>query len=193
MKKASNVRLKEHILTHENIVDPKDCDFIVKSLNKINLWKPTTVTNGTEEFEDTDYRDCKATNVSKLIDDPSCGSLMKEIDDILFKSVSIILADYNVHFGCGLSKDTGYEVLRYDIGNKFRIHTDDSMNFPRTISLSISLNDDYEGGEWAFWGGEHGLRPKKGTIVTFPSNYLFPHEIKPITKGSRYSMITWLR
>ena len=32
---------------------------------------------------------------------------------------------------------------------------------------------------------------KKGDILIFPSVFLFPHEVKPITSGTRYSFVTW--
>ena len=37
------------------------------------------------------------------------------------------------------------------------------------------------------------LKLVKGSIVFFPSNFMYPHTIKPITKGQRYSIVSWLR
>jgi len=33
---------------------------------------------------------------------------------------------------------------------------------------------------------------KIGEMIIFPSNFLFPHEIKPIKKGTRYSFVSWV-
>ena len=33
----------------------------------------------------------------------------------------------------------------------------------------------------------------KGTILFFPSNFMYPHIIKTITKGTRYSIVSWLQ
>ena len=52
------------------------------------------------------------------------------------------------------------------------------------------LNNDYEGGEFVFWG-DYKVEIKKGSVLAFPSIYLFPHEVKPVTKGVRYSWISW--
>ena len=30
-----------------------------------------------------------------------------------------------------------------------------------------------------------------GSAVCFPSNFTFPHEILPVTKGTRYALVTW--
>jgi predicted 2-oxoglutarate/Fe(II)-dependent dioxygenase YbiX len=27
----------------------------------------------------------------------------------------------------------------------------------------------------------------------FPSNYLYPHRITPVTQGTRYSIVTWFQ
>ena len=32
---------------------------------------------------------------------------------------------------------------------------------------------------------------KKGSVLMFPSNFMYPHEILEVTKGTRYSIITW--
>ena len=33
---------------------------------------------------------------------------------------------------------------------------------------------------------------KKGDLLIFPSNFLYPHKITPITKGVRYSYVSWV-
>jgi len=53
------------------------------------------------------------------------------------------------------------------------------------------LNDDFEGGEFRFWK-EHTVNIKKGSVLVFPALYLFPHEVTPVTKGVRYSWISWI-
>jgi predicted 2-oxoglutarate/Fe(II)-dependent dioxygenase YbiX len=59
------------------------------------------------------------------------------------------------------------------------------------ISLSITFNDDYEGGNFSFFDGEHVIKTKAGSVLMFPSNFMYPHAITPITRGTRYSMVTW--
>lgn len=52
------------------------------------------------------------------------------------------------------------------------------------------LNDDYEGGEFVMW--EDTVIPLKGgDLIVFPSNFLYPHRVDPVTKGERYSVVTW--
>ena len=33
----------------------------------------------------------------------------------------------------------------------------------------------------------------KGDVIIFPSNFMYPHTVKPITSGKRYVVVTWFR
>ncbi len=52
------------------------------------------------------------------------------------------------------------------------------------------LNDDYEGGEFVLIDEKIDL--SKGDIIIFPSNFMYPHKVEPVTKGIRYSYISWI-
>lgn len=90
-----------------------------------------------------------------------------------------------------LRKVTPDDLLRYRTGQFYIQHTDSFKAQQRSVSCSFLLNDDYEGGEFAFFDREIMIRGGKGSIVMFPSNFMFPHEILPVTSGTRYSIITW--
>lgn len=68
----------------------------------------------------------------------------------------------------------------------------------RKVSITVQLSDDseYEGGDLAFWYGgssleEYDKAPRgKGTVVIFPS--YITHAVKPVTKGTRKSFVLWL-
>ena len=40
--------------------------------------------------------------------------------------------------------------------------------------------------------GEFEKKPNHGSCVVFPSNFMYPHEVKEVTKGTRYSVMTWI-
>ncbi len=58
------------------------------------------------------------------------------------------------------------------------------------LSIVGFLNDDYEGGEFLF-SRKHEIPLKAGDILVFPSNFMYPHEVKEVTKGERYSFVAW--
>ena len=59
-----------------------------------------------------------------------------------------------------------------------------------SFTLFLSSPNDYEGGEVCF-RDEHKVEREAYSIHVFPSNHLYQHEVKPVTKGDRYSVITW--
>ena len=89
------------------------------------------------------------------------------------------------------------DLLKYSIGGKYDVHTDHYTTTPRHLSVIMNLNEDYDGGDLIFTDQKlleiKRLKLKKGSIVFFPSNFLYPHAIEPITKGIRYSIVSWLQ
>ena len=88
------------------------------------------------------------------------------------------------------------DLLKYTSGGKYTTHTDSNSITHRHVSVIINLNEDYEGGELLFTDQNNNdvkkIHLKKGSIVFFPSNFLYPHGILPILKGTRYSIVAWL-
>ena len=69
------------------------------------------------------------------------------------------------------------------------------MNVPvRKLSISIQLTnpEEYEGGELYLYNDDKGTLMDKtqGTLILFPSYVL--HEVMPVTKGTRNSLVTWV-
>ena len=89
------------------------------------------------------------------------------------------------------------DLLKYKPGGKYEIHTDHFTNSPRHLSIIINLNDEYEGGDLVFTDQKDNvikrLKLGKGSILFFPSNFMYPHSIQPIKKGTRYSIVAWLK
>ena len=61
-----------------------------------------------------------------------------------------------------------------------------------TLTVLGSLNDDFEGGELEFWDNKEKFRLSAGEALIFPSVFLYPHQVHPITKGNRYSFVVWI-
>ena len=66
----------------------------------------------------------------------------------------------------------------------------------RKLSMTILLNDNYEGGEFQFATYDKEKCEidtpefnKIGSIVVFPSD--MEHRVAPVTKGIRYSLVVW--
>ena len=59
------------------------------------------------------------------------------------------------------------------------------------LSFVGNLNEDYEGGELAFFDGQVRYALKTGDICMFPSCFLYPHEVLEVRRGERYSFAMW--
>jgi len=85
---------------------------------------------------------------------------------------------------------------RYKVGTQMQthhdhIHTlfDGKYRGIPIISFIGLLNDNYQGGE--FLCRKKEIKLKRGNILLFPSNFMYPHKVKEITKGIRYSFVGW--
>jgi predicted 2-oxoglutarate/Fe(II)-dependent dioxygenase YbiX len=88
----------------------------------------------------------------------------EDIDGRLFKEQAININKYAEEFSnVSVEQDTGYGLLKY------------------------------EGGEFSFFGKEHIIKASKGDVIMFPSNFVYRHEVLPVTKGTRYAIITWFK
>jgi len=91
------------------------------------------------------------------------------------------------------------DLLKYGMGGKYEVHIDHhgNLQLSRTLSVIMNLNDEYEGGDLIFTDQKEKeikrIKLGKGSIVFFPSNFMYPHSIQPITKGKRYSIVAWLQ
>ena len=104
--------------------------------------------------------------------------ILKYIEDLQF-------TEYN-------EQQKGFYSKHNDCGKK-----DTLENFVdiRKLSISIQLSSpsDYEGGDLILYheGNEKVLPKEKGTIIFFSSD--LNHEVTPVTKGTRYSLVSWVQ
>ena len=103
------------------------------------------------------------------------------------------------------------QITRYKKGGFYNFHFDglgdhfsaynmpDNENFHghvRKLSMTVLLNNNYEGGEFQFATYEKEKIQidtpefnKTGSIIVFPSD--IEHRVAPVTKGIRYSLVIW--
>jgi Rps23 Pro-64 3,4-dihydroxylase Tpa1-like proline 4-hydroxylase len=84
------------------------------------------------------------------------------------------------------------DVVRWDPGSKLSLHADDlGYITDNHIATLIYLNDDYEGGELVFETHGITIKPKVGDLLIFPGNLNYPHEVKEVVSGTRYTVPIW--
>ena len=87
------------------------------------------------------------------------------------------------------------EFLMYDVNGKYETHVDtfhSRSNKTRKLTVLAFLNDDFEGGKFYIQNSHERFYPDQtpGTVIVFPS--FMPHGVEPVTKGIRYSVVTWM-
>ena len=88
------------------------------------------------------------------------------------------------------------QLLKYETGGFYTWHIDHAGEIiPRTMSCILFLNDDYKGGELIFRDpngeNEMAIKPKSSRLIIWPSSFMYPHTVKPVTEGTRYSVVAW--
>lgn len=115
-----------------------------------------------------------------------------EIDNKIYSFFSHAIQEFNRSVNFPFSyNDEGYQALRYEPGQFYKVHEDDSRTKRRMVSGIIYLNDNYEGGELYFPLIDHLHKPKANTALLFPSNFVFRHEARPVLEGTKYALVTW--
>jgi len=87
------------------------------------------------------------------------------------------------------------EFLMYDVNGKYEAHVDtfhQLSNETRKLTCLAILNDDFEGGKFYIMNSHEKIYPpqEKGDIIVFPS--FMVHGVEPVTKGKRFTVVTWL-
>jgi predicted 2-oxoglutarate/Fe(II)-dependent dioxygenase YbiX len=181
--------IDDYIVVIEGAITHALCDAILEEFKEEEEWQKTVVGSGQVEQK---IRNAETIVISYPHVIEKNPIVRQKLDKYLFASAGFVIKKYNEKFPLAkIEEDSGYELLRYKEGQFYTEHTDSFKARPRAVSCSFALNDDYEGGEWAFFGREKVIKVPKGAAVLFPSNFMYPHEIMPITKGTRYSIITW--
>lgn len=139
-----------------------------------------TVTNDTEELDVCFERR------------PFHETLSSYINRAISEYHKHVIVDNNI-----ITYFSNIRMNKYTPGARMRKHIDHITSlFDGTtkgipvLSIVGMLNDDYKGGEFIFWD-DYEVKLKAGDILIFPSNFMYSHEVKPVTEGTRYSYVCW--
>lgn len=126
---------------------------------------------------------------------PSYPFYEEEIDlwNVLTGTVDTALEEYFKLYPFARANLKGRErpnILKYVSGGELPPHQDIGVS-SRSLSVLSYLNDDYDGGEISFPQSNITLKPKAGSIVFFPSNFIYVHTIAKMKSGVRYAIPSW--
>jgi len=208
VKAKADTTLASYIRLFEGLLSDSLCDRIISEYdNNVDLL-PCEI-NGSEDtgyITDDTIRNSEGINISHngviSLNPETRGAL----DTELFNCVTLGLDKYTDLFPyLAVGEDSGYNFLKYKPGCFYKEHVDsfarktlgyDENGRPivrgcRDLSCVIQLNDNFEGGGLSFFGDTYRVPVVKGSIVYFPSGFMYPHQALPVTKGVRFSMVSW--
>jgi len=185
-----NTQLKDYVKVYQSFYDLDFCKQIVAEINFVNwqIHQFYYAKTGTNHSYDREL------SVSHEVV-PSKQELDKKIWDALSRYVMQDMA----HMKNWFNSWSAYSLSRfnrYDPTTKMMLHCDhihtlfdgERKGIP-VLTILGALNNDYEGGELILCGERIEL--KTGDVIVFPSNFLYPHEVKPVKTGIRYSFVSW--
>ncbi|MCA9465529.1 MAG: 2OG-Fe(II) oxygenase [Nitrospira sp.] len=176
-----------------NVIPPHVCESVLAEIRP-QEWTKHSWYN----YEDNQYSSQKDKELDVL-------STNQKLQDTLGPFVFKALQEYMVKYGnqtddrikSFVRTFTPIRFNRYRTGTMMREHYDhihsifdgQRKGIP-ILTILGSLNDGYEGGD--FWmTGLQKVNMRAGDIVLFPSNFMYPHEVKEVTKGERYTFVAW--
>jgi len=196
-----NKNIEYYVLHKKNFLDEKYCDNCIKELSmceweKAQWYFPTS--------------DSKKSLVGKLepevcktdYDFSDKSSSYQEINGFIIENLHSVISEYMESlklpwFG-GWTAYSELKFLRYYQDQTMLEHWDNihglfdgkRKGIP-ILSIIGILNDDYGGGEFIMFEDKK-IDTKKGDVLIFPSTFLYPHRIAPVTRGVRYSYQSWV-
>ena len=183
--------IKDYISV-KNIIPTEVCEELIDECNKKDWQKHTwnSYAEGTtlsEPTKELDVMPCTQEQQNKIT-----PYLLKALEDYQIK----VSVPGEKTEGLWLTKFSPIRFNKYEVGTMMREHYDHihslfdgKMKGVPIVSIVANLNTDYEGAEFYCRGKE--IKLKTGDILLFPSNFMYPHEVKETTKGTRYSFVSW--
>ena len=192
-----NKNIEHYIFHKDNFLDQKECKDYVKQLNE-DVWIKHDWHYPTTDSFDT----LSGNNEPENLNGDEWSDKVTKINQAIIKKLHSEILDYIWSFKFdwydAWNGYSGLKFIRYYPDQRMPKHCDhihslfdgERKGVP-VLSIIGVLNDDYEGGELIMLEDKK-IDTKAGDLLIFPSNFLYPHQITPVTKGVRYSYVSWV-
>jgi alkyl hydroperoxide reductase subunit AhpC len=177
------------ILLVPNVLSPEECGQLIQSFETGGplMVRPPRPGELAGDYKIPVYEHDRQDRVDQIIKDER---MLAFIDERIWGRVTPMIQKA---FAFEVTRREDLHIARYvgERGGYKMGHRDNTSPATayRRFALSMSLNDDYEGGEIAFKEfSPRGYRPEAGTAMVFSSSLL--HEVQETTSGTRYNLIS---
>lgn len=191
---APGIMVYKNVLRGETTLD-KQVEF---AMGKLGLaWEPAYVRSNEENIIDTNSRDTGSFYINHsdhIVDNykTPIEGFASSLSNLFLQKFQPLQQDYKDYYQTTTNSHESYGLLKYGIGQNFVNHIDDYNN-TRKISMVYYMNDDYIGGEILFPRFNISHKPEADEMIMFPSTYVYNHSVLPVTEGTRYAVVSWLK
>lgn len=190
--------LDEYVLVYEDVVPEHLATALMDEYRESNAWMSYDPEKG-------GVNDAATAIAISRPDVTGRGTFREQLGKETTKAICNTFDRYHARFSrreqglnfLHIEKIVGLRLIRYETGQFMKIHTDKypdaetgSLSWP-AVTFTINLNDDFSGGELSLLDDELVIKVKARQGIFFPSNFLFPHAVKKVTKGTRYALVGW--
>tara|TARA_R110000764_G_scaffold216278_2_gene303156 strand:+ start:1810 stop:2388 length:579 start_codon:yes stop_codon:yes gene_type:complete len=190
--------LKEYIYLKEDFLNPVTYNKFYKWVKNDLSFTDSVLLTGTVDKKTRKVQECSLSNY------PGDKFAKKNLTSVVWYNFFVnkfknMVFDYYDKFNIkvrGYDLDMDLQILRYEETDFYIPHVDYHKRFPRHFSFSYIINNDYEGGELIFTLANNenvSIKATANSCVMFPSNFMFPHSVKEVTKGVRYVLVGWMK
>jgi predicted 2-oxoglutarate/Fe(II)-dependent dioxygenase YbiX len=189
-----NHRLSDYIVVIRGIISKEMCQQVIDLYKDNEKWEWGGFASGMD-MEQRKVKQLQISHSETINSNEKFIAMDKEIFSVMSKAQDTyrktLLEKRGMQHRPRVSSDVGYQMLHYSEGYYIKEHCDDYGGLARVLTCSLNLSDDHDGGLFRFFRGEFDVSLKAGDAIVFPANFMFPHEVTEITRGERYSIVTW--
>lgn len=186
--------IRDYVKLYHNVFSKDFCEQAVESL-KSAQWDTHQFFNAKNEYiyRGNDFMHTSANIVEQ-------DTMMKTVWNVINQYVMVEFSQCYEKFQWfgGWRGYSNIKFHKYDSNTDMKLHCDhihDLFDGERKgvpiLTIVGLLNDDFEGGDFLLWEKEK-IDLKQGSVLIFPSNFMYPHEVTSIQRGSRYSFVSWV-
>jgi predicted 2-oxoglutarate/Fe(II)-dependent dioxygenase YbiX len=181
-------KIENYIKVYKNFIDKPTCEKIINEINQAS-WKQHTFYN---HIENTINNVSGDKELDVCFDETNLRDLLRQKTN---EAITLYITTINGR--PTIKQFSGIRFNRYQKGQIMAKHFDhiqslfdgERKGIP-ILSIVGLLNDNYKGGEFVMFD-DMKIDLKQGDVMIFPSCFLYPHKVKEVIDGTRYSFVSW--
>lgn len=121
--------------------------------------------------------------------------LPENIYAMLVRIFQLVWNEATKQYGVGINNfnKENLALLKFEKGLFLRPHIDTESAESNHIASIYYINDDYIGGEICFPDFNINIKPKPNSLLYFPGNENYLHEVRKIIDGDRFTSSMWFQ